>query len=124
MARPNKSRGFTLVELLVVITIIGMLVSLLLPAIQSAREAGRRNTCQNNMRNCALAVMQMADIKKAYPGYVNDISTGNTNFPTIRASWVVQILPQLERRDIYTNWQKAGNFIGSSSGQFSTERHP
>ena len=78
MARPNKSRGFTLVELLVVITIIGMLVSLLLPAIQAAREAGRRATCQNNMRNCALAVMQTADTKKTYPGYVNVISTGGS----------------------------------------------
>ena len=59
MAGPKKTRGFTLVELLVVITIIGMLVSLLLPAIQSAREAGRKNTCMNNMRNCGLALIQV-----------------------------------------------------------------
>ncbi len=81
MVRPRKSRGFTLVELLVVITIIGMLVSLLLPAIQAAREAGRRSTCQNNMRQCSLAITQAADIKKAYPGYVNSFSAGGLHDP-------------------------------------------
>ena len=98
MAGPKKRHGFTLVELLVVITIIGMLVSLLLPAIQSAREAGRKNTCSNNMRNCVLALSQFQDNKRGFPGYANTIG----NKP---ASWVVPILPLLERNDIYQNWQ-------------------
>ena len=116
MARPQKSRGFTLVELLVVITIIGMLVSLLLPAIQAAREAGRRATCQNNMRQCSLAITQFADTKRAYPGYVQLIPTGNTTVPYIRASWVVPILPQLERNDLYQNWQKVGSLLATFNG--------
>ncbi len=120
MARPRKLRGFTLVELLVVITIIGMLVSLLLPAIQAAREAGRRATCQNNMRQCTLAIMQVADTKRAYPGYVNLIATGNSSVPYIRASWVVPILPQLERNDVYQNWQKATSLLTSFSAIPST----
>jgi prepilin-type N-terminal cleavage/methylation domain-containing protein len=113
MARPKKSRGFTLVELLVVITIIGMLVSLLLPAIQAAREAGRRSVCQNNMRQCTLAMMQVAENKKAYPGHVNLISTGYAagQIQHVRTSWVIPILPQLERNDLYQNWQKIGTIL-------------
>jgi prepilin-type processing-associated H-X9-DG protein len=104
------------VELLVVITIIGMLVSLLLPAIQAAREAGRRSTCQNNMRQCTLAMMQVAENKKAYPGYVNTISTSQS-IKHIRATWVIPILPQLERNDLFQNWQKVGTITG---GVFTT----
>lgn len=102
MAGPKKTRGFTLVELLVVITIIGMLVSLLLPAIQSAREAGRKNTCQSNMRNNAIALLQFENNKKGFPGYANVLGSG---LNARRASWVVPILPLLERNDIYQWWQ-------------------
>jgi prepilin-type N-terminal cleavage/methylation domain-containing protein len=97
MAGPRKSRGFTLVELLVVITIIGMLVSLLLPAIQAARETGRRNTCMSNMRNASVALMQVHDSKRGFPGYANVV--GNK-----RASWVVTILNQLDQGNVYQNW--------------------
>src|SRR6185369_12704621 len=65
--RRSFRRGFTLVELLVVIAIIGTLVGLLLPAVQSAREAGRRASCINNMHNIGLAVAQHEGAHKALP---------------------------------------------------------
>jgi len=98
MAGPQKARGFTLVELLVVITIIGMLMALLLPAIQQAREAGRRNTCSNNMHNLGTALMLHEGSKRSFPGYVNVVNNK-------RGSWIVPILPQLERNDLYQVWQ-------------------
>src|SRR5687767_7304917 len=61
MSRYFRSRGFTLVELLVVIAIIGTLVALLLPAVQGAREAARKASCNNNLRNLALAATQYHD---------------------------------------------------------------
>jgi prepilin-type N-terminal cleavage/methylation domain-containing protein len=76
-ARP-RSLGFTLVELLVVIAIIGILVALLLPAIQSAREAARRAQCMNNLKNLALAVQNYEDAKKELPPIYVFIDTNRT----------------------------------------------
>ena len=65
--RRGSTAGFTLVELLVVIAIIGILVALLLPAIQAARESARRAQCTSNLRNVALALLNYHDTRKEFP---------------------------------------------------------
>src|SRR5262245_49374041 len=66
-SRPQKPAAFTLVELLVVIAIIGVLVALLLPAVQAAREASRRASCVSNLHNLALAVIAFEQAQKHFP---------------------------------------------------------
>ena len=73
--RMNTARGFTLVELLVVIAIIGILMGLLLPAVQNAREAGRRTTCFNNLYQMAFAATRHSDTNGFIPGWRNAAST-------------------------------------------------
>ena len=64
---PEKATGFTIVELLIVVAIIGLLIALLLPAVNSARESARRNTCQNHLRNFALAIQNYNSSKNKFP---------------------------------------------------------
>jgi prepilin-type N-terminal cleavage/methylation domain-containing protein/prepilin-type processing-associated H-X9-DG protein len=90
-------RGFTLIELLVVISIIGMLAGLLLPAIQSARESGRRMQCTNNQHNLSTALLTYENAKNTFPGWRDFMTFGSIKG---QASWVVQILPQLEEADL------------------------
>src|SRR5437867_5731424 len=72
----NLKRGFTLVELLVVIAIIGVLVALLLPAVQMAWETARRSQCSNNLRQIGLAIQNYADALKSFPsGYLSRTDT-------------------------------------------------
>jgi prepilin-type N-terminal cleavage/methylation domain-containing protein/prepilin-type processing-associated H-X9-DG protein len=107
--RFGASRGFTLVELLVVIAIIGVLMGLLLPAVQSAREAGRRTTCSNNQYQMAFAAIRFNDSNGFLPGWRNR-SPNPAHNPPIAASpintpsWPVMILPFAERNDIYKAW--------------------
>jgi prepilin-type N-terminal cleavage/methylation domain-containing protein/prepilin-type processing-associated H-X9-DG protein len=90
--------GFTLVELLVVIAIIGVLMGLLLPAVQSAREAGRRAICLNNQKQIALAAVRFEDGSGFLPGWRHSLAITGT---TINPAWPTMIMPLIERTDIY-----------------------
>jgi len=97
----RQSSGFTLVELLVVIAIISALMGLLLPAVQSAREASRRTTCSNNLAQLSKAVIAYDTKSQFMPGWRNrSPNTADANNGT-GVTWAVIILENLERRDIY-----------------------
>lgn len=95
--RRVRSPGFTLVELLVVIAIIGVLVALLLPAVQSAREAGRRMSCSNHLKQYGLGILNYHDNYGVYP--INATGTNGSAIP--RLTWQVRILPYMEQQAIY-----------------------
>jgi prepilin-type N-terminal cleavage/methylation domain-containing protein/prepilin-type processing-associated H-X9-DG protein len=94
-----KRKAFTLVELLVVISIIGVLMSLLLPAVQAARESGRRTQCANNQKNLALGLLQYEGSLRRLPGYVNSLGPDDK-----RASWLLVIGPFIEQPQVYDQW--------------------
>lgn len=96
-----KKNGFTLVELLVVIAIIGMLVALLLPAVQSAREAARRMSCQNNLKQIGLAVHNHESAFKKLPTSGQCGSTGSTTTPYMIHSTATYLLPYIEQQSVY-----------------------
>ncbi|WP_437230688.1 DUF1559 domain-containing protein [Planctomicrobium sp. SH661] len=109
-SRSQRVRGFTLIELLVVIAVIGMLLALLLPAVQSAREAARRTQCKNNLKQLALAVHNFHDVERAVPA--RDLGTN-------WATWAVLLLPYLDQQNLYDAWdlKKAYFFQDSSAGR-------
>ena len=88
-------KGFTLVELLVVIAIIGILVGMILPAVQAAREAARRTTCLNNVKQLALACQTYESAQGQYPSVVGSRSE----------SFLVRILPMLEQKPLYDDFR-------------------
>jgi prepilin-type N-terminal cleavage/methylation domain-containing protein len=110
-----ERRGFTLVELLVVIAIIGILVALLLPAIQAAREAARRGACSNNLKNLALAVLNHHDVTKHFP--VNMGASISVNEAPGReqpgVGWILNTLPQLEEQPLFDQFRAGGAFEGN-----------
>jgi prepilin-type N-terminal cleavage/methylation domain-containing protein len=129
----HRVRAFTLVELLVVIAIIGVLVALLLPAIQAARESARRVQCQNTLHNLALAVLNYENQKKALPQALDAVSANGKSVPlaqvqnggavpggggqvVTRLSWIVRILPFIEQTQLFDQFDMKTN-ISTQSNQ-------
>ncbi|MFI4875195.1 MAG: DUF1559 domain-containing protein [Blastopirellula sp. JB062] len=105
-SRNSHRTGFTLVELLVVIAIIGVLIALLLPAVQQAREAARRMSCSNNMKQLGLALHNYHDTYRAFPfGGLGEFQT----------SWMVAIMPQIEQSNVFDQIEP-GVFSGFPHG--------
>jgi len=100
MNRSNRS-GFTLVELLVVISIIATLMGLLLPAVQNAREAGRRNSCMNNLSQQSKAAIAFDAQRQALPGWRNPHPNNGRATNGESVTWPIVMLPNLERSDLY-----------------------
>ena len=110
--RPPPS-AFTLVELLVVIAIIGVLMGLLLPAVQNAREAARRATCTNNQMQIGKAIIQYESTKRHLPGYVNLVWNQALTPTNVQLSWVPVLFPYIGRIDL---WEGSGGTISWRGG--------
>lgn len=104
MSRP---RGFTLIELLMVLLIVGLLIALLLPAIQAVRENGRRTQCAHKLRQLALAVQHYEVANGHFPGWRHTFDLQDKTIPQ-ELSWPVLILPYTDRHDVFENLQAYG----------------
>jgi len=98
----KRLRGFTLVELLVVIAIIGVLVALLLPAVQAARESARRTQCSNHLKQLALGFHNHHDTYGALPTAGNG-TTGNPPTDRVEWGWAYEVLPFIEQTNLFEN---------------------
>jgi prepilin-type N-terminal cleavage/methylation domain-containing protein len=125
----RKNRGFTLIELLVVIAIIAILIALLLPAVQQAREAARRSTCKNNLKQIGLALHNYHDIYKMFPpGAVPKVSgTSGYQGNEEHWGWMAFILPQIDQQPLFTQLgvnrrtlADVGRALGSNTNALNT----
>lgn len=126
IARSARGRGFTLVELLVVIAIIGILIALLLPAVQAAREAARRSQCSNNLKQLGLAVMNYADVKLALPPRATGTTTGTYNNGARLAAFVF-LTPYYEQQQLWSmissplpSWDGTVTFPAQGPNEWTT----
>jgi len=118
MVLTRRKPGFTLVELLVVIAIIGILIAMLLPAVQAAREAARRTQCTNALKQIALAAHNYHDSLRSFPSgmLLAQYATSGKGVPKNRGySLFVLLLPYLEQTSLHGKWdfnEPANNFVG------------
>jgi prepilin-type N-terminal cleavage/methylation domain-containing protein/prepilin-type processing-associated H-X9-DG protein len=115
---PGFRRGFTLIEVLVVISIIGVLVAILLPSVQQSREGARRTQCVNNLKQMALGAQMLADTKGRYPSGVDQ--SYFVAAPVYRGTSVfVQILPYMEQRPLWNQWVMSDPLVNTQGGASS-----
>ncbi len=107
--QPANRKGFTLIELLVVIAIIGILVGLILPAVQAARAASLKTACSNNLKQIGVALTLYHDANLRYPpGYLAAVPSGDPNFATSPGwGWAAFILPYVEQQALFNQIQAA-----------------
>jgi prepilin-type N-terminal cleavage/methylation domain-containing protein/prepilin-type processing-associated H-X9-DG protein len=114
-------KGFTLVELLVVIAIIGILVALLLPAIQAAREAARRSQCQANLHNVGLALLNYESANKILPNGMNfnpaDAAGAVQTLGKYGPNWVINVLPYMEDQALHDSFD-SNLYVPMTSANF------
>tara|TARA_R110002111_G_scaffold168038_1_gene233780 strand:- start:39773 stop:40729 length:957 start_codon:yes stop_codon:yes gene_type:complete len=123
----SSKHGFTLIELLVVIAIIAILIALLLPAVQQAREAARRSTCKNNLKQLGLALHNYHETHRVFPpGMMNTIA----NWPedpslgaSARGGWFALILPFIDQAVLYNTWSSEQS-AGTANLAFSLRKTP
>jgi prepilin-type N-terminal cleavage/methylation domain-containing protein len=135
MSSQRGKRGFTLVELLVVIAIIGILVALLLPAINAARQAAMRNSCINNMKQVGLALHNYHDVYKKFPtispwdnimihvpiGAQGAAPAPGATSPRAEYSWIVRVLPYLEEANLYNEISSDSNRFRNNPGSLAPQ---
>ena len=115
--RVYKKQGFTLVELLVVIAIIGVLVGLLLPAVQQAREASRRTSCSNNLKQIGIAIHNFHDSKRYLPSSVRPTAAS-----TVRAGVFIHLLPFIEQKQLFDKYDTAVTWSHENNLPVSSQR--
>lgn len=113
--------GFTLVELLVVIAIIGILVALLLPAIQAARDAARRAQCSNNLKQIGLAILNYESTKKKFPAGRRVKTDADQDAPSW-STWTIDILPYMEENGVYALWDPKETLEHKNNAQIKQTR--
>ena len=126
----RNRRGFTLIELLVVIAIIAILIALLVPAVQKVREAAARTTCQNNLKQIALAMHNFHGTNKSFPTYngifpaANGITTQAANKNAVYGSWIVHLLPYIDQGPLYDSIASDVNQFGNTGSLVSAPGGP